>query len=75
MELSAARTPAVDARLRGYARKLAAGPDLVRTLHAYYRHDMNRVAAAAALNVHPGSTMGVRALSAAVARTLADGGG
>jgi hypothetical protein len=89
VELAVARAPAVDGWLRGYARALATGPDLVATLRAYYTHDMNRTSAAAALHIHPrtldyrlrrvrevtgidpGSTSGVRLLSATVARTLA----
>ncbi|GIG89936.1 PucR family transcriptional regulator [Plantactinospora endophytica] len=89
VEMALARTPAVDGWLRSYAKALAAGPDLVATLRAYYVHDMNRTSTAAALHIHPrtldyrlrrvrgvtgidpGSTVGVRLLSATVARTLA----
>ncbi|MGW2786321.1 helix-turn-helix domain-containing protein [Streptomyces populi] len=39
--------------LHTVARSLESGPDLVTTLDAYYRHDMNRGAMAASLNVHP----------------------
>ncbi|GGR83375.1 transcriptional regulator [Streptomyces aureoverticillatus] len=53
VELAVADAPSVDDRLRAVARRLAPGPDLVATLDAYYRHDMNRPNAAAALNVHP----------------------
>ncbi|MBF9130389.1 helix-turn-helix domain-containing protein [Plantactinospora sp. S1510] len=89
VEMAVARTPAVDGWLRTYARALAAGPDLVATLRAYYANDMIRTSTAAALHIHPrtldyrlrrvrevtgidpGSTVGVRLLSATVARTLA----
>ncbi|MCM4080880.1 PucR family transcriptional regulator [Paractinoplanes hotanensis] len=89
VEMAVAGAPAIDGWLRTYARALAAGPDLVTTLRAYYAHDMNRVTAAAALHIHPrtldyrlrrvrdvtgvdpGSTLGVRLLSATVTRTLA----
>ncbi|MFE7275946.1 PucR family transcriptional regulator [Streptomyces sp. NPDC057623] len=53
VELAVADVPFVDAWLHAVARRLEPGPDLVTTLDAYYRHDMNRGAAAAALNVHP----------------------
>lgn len=53
VELAVAGTPAVDAWLRTFADRLATGPDLFRTLDAYYRHDMGRVAAATELRVHP----------------------
>ncbi|MEU6716503.1 helix-turn-helix domain-containing protein [Nonomuraea sp. NPDC046802] len=89
VEMAVANTPEIDAWLAAFARRLADGPDLVSTLHAYYRHDMNRVAASQALGIHPrtldyrlqrarkvtglapGSTLGVRMLSTAVARLLA----
>ncbi|QDQ16685.1 hypothetical protein FH965_32525 [Streptomyces spectabilis] len=89
VELAVADVPFVDSWLATVARHLEPGPDLVVTLDTYYRHDMDRGAAAAALNVHPrtldyrlrrvreltgltpGSTRGVRVLSAAVARRLA----
>ncbi|MFC4012083.1 PucR family transcriptional regulator [Nonomuraea purpurea] len=89
VEMAVANAPEIDAWLAAFARRLADGPDLVSTLHAYYRHDMNRVAASAALGIHPrtldyrlqrarkvtglspGSTLGVRMLSTAVARLLA----
>ncbi|MFD6292695.1 PucR family transcriptional regulator [Streptomyces sp. NPDC060205] len=88
VELAVAEVPFVDDWLRGVARSLASGPDLLLTLDAYYRHDMNRGATAEALNVHPrtldyrlrrareltdidpGSTRGVRVLSAVVSRSL-----
>jgi DNA-binding PucR family transcriptional regulator len=53
VELAVADVPFIDAWLHTVARSLEPGPDLVTTLDAYYRHDMNRGAAAAALNVHP----------------------
>jgi hypothetical protein len=89
VELGVVRVPEVDQWLRDVARRLANGPDLVRTLDVYYRNDMNRLRAAVALHIHPrtldyrlrrvreataidpGSTKGVRVLTAAVARLLA----
>ncbi|MEU9184737.1 helix-turn-helix domain-containing protein [Streptomyces sp. NPDC048484] len=53
VELAVADVPFVDDWLRTVARRLEPGPDLLRTLDAYYRHDMNRGLAAEALNVHP----------------------
>jgi sugar diacid utilization regulator len=53
VELGAARLPQVDQWLREVARRLTAGPDLIITLDAYYRADMNRARAAAALHIHP----------------------
>ncbi|GII89035.1 hypothetical protein Ssi03_70250 [Sphaerisporangium siamense] len=53
VELGAAQLPEVDHWLREIARRLASGPDLVTTLDAYYRADMNRLAAAAVLHIHP----------------------
>jgi hypothetical protein len=53
VELGALQLPQVDERLRGLARQLGGGPDLVTTLDAYYRHDMNRLSAAGALHIHP----------------------
>ncbi|MEV0389333.1 helix-turn-helix domain-containing protein [Nonomuraea sp. NPDC050643] len=91
VELGAALLPEVDQWLRQVAHRLSRGPDLVATLDAYYRHDMNRMAAASHLYVHPRTldyrlrrtreltgidpttTHGVRTLSAAVTRILADG--
>ncbi|MBB5855479.1 PucR family transcriptional regulator [Amycolatopsis umgeniensis] len=52
-ELGVARLPQVDEWLRGVARRLESGPDLVTTLDAYYRHDMNRLNTAGALHIHP----------------------
>ncbi|MEV0444851.1 helix-turn-helix domain-containing protein [Streptomyces spectabilis] len=89
VELAVVDVPFVDSWLATVVRHLEPGPDLVVTLDTYYRYDMDRGAAAAALNVHPrtldyrlrrvreltgltpGSTRGVRVLSAAVARRLA----
>jgi len=91
VELAVADVPFVDTWLRTVARRLAPGPDLLLTLDAYYRHDMNRGPTAEALNVHPrtldyrlrrvreltdidpGSTHGVRILSAVVVRSLSGG--
>ncbi|EPH44767.1 helix-turn-helix domain-containing protein [Streptomyces aurantiacus] len=53
VELAVSDSPSADDWLRTVARRLAPGPDLLATLDAYYRHDMNRANAAAALNVHP----------------------
>jgi DNA-binding PucR family transcriptional regulator len=53
VELAVAEVPFVDDWLRTVARRLRPGPDLLLTLDAYYRHDMNRGPAAEALNVHP----------------------
>ncbi|WP_328502318.1 helix-turn-helix domain-containing protein [Streptomyces sp. NBC_00457] len=53
VELAVADVPFVDAWLHTVAQRLASGPDLLVTLDAYYRHDMNRGATATALNVHP----------------------
>ncbi|MCS7481953.1 PucR family transcriptional regulator [Umezawaea endophytica] len=52
-EVGAARIPPVDRWLREVADRLAAGPDLVATLDAFYRNDMARTRTAAALGVHP----------------------
>ncbi|MBB4914029.1 PucR family transcriptional regulator [Streptosporangium saharense] len=53
VELGAAQLTEVDGWLREIACRLANGPDLVMTLDAYYRADMNRLAAATALHIHP----------------------
>lgn len=53
VELGAARLPEVDQWLRQVAHRLSQGPDLVATLDAYYRHDMNRMATASHLYIHP----------------------
>lgn len=47
-----ADVPFVDDWLRTVAHRLEDGPDLLRTLDAYYHHDMRRGATATALNVH-----------------------
>ncbi|MEV2210925.1 helix-turn-helix domain-containing protein [Streptomyces sp. NPDC050997] len=52
VELAVDDVPFVDDWLQKVAGRLEPGPDLIRTLDAYYRHDMNRAATAAALNVH-----------------------
>ncbi|MFI6335951.1 PucR family transcriptional regulator [Streptomyces sp. NPDC050535] len=88
VELAVADVPFVDDWLHRVARRLEPGPDLLVTLDAYYRHDMNRGPTAEALHVHPrtldyrlrrvreltdldpGSTHGVRVLSAVVTRSL-----
>ncbi|WP_272498432.1 PucR family transcriptional regulator [Actinomadura litoris] len=53
VELGAGRLPEVERWLRQVAQQLAGGPDLVATLDAYYRHDMNRLATASHLHIHP----------------------
>ncbi|RFS82234.1 PucR family transcriptional regulator [Actinomadura spongiicola] len=53
VELGVVEMPQVDKRLRVLAQRLASGPDLVATLDAYYRHDMNRLHTAGALRIHP----------------------
>ncbi|MBE1589151.1 PucR family transcriptional regulator [Nonomuraea angiospora] len=52
-ELGAVETPQVDQWLRETARRLGDGPDLVPTLDAYYRNDMNRLRTAESLHIHP----------------------
>jgi hypothetical protein len=52
-EVGAARIPPVDRWLREVADRLAAGPDLVATLDAFYRLDLARTRTAAALGIHP----------------------
>ncbi|HWO59962.1 MAG TPA: helix-turn-helix domain-containing protein [Umezawaea sp.] len=52
-EIGAARIPPVDRWLREVADRLAAGPDLVATLDAFYRNDMVRKRTAAELGLHP----------------------
>lgn len=52
-ELGAVQTPEVDGWLREVARRLCGGPDLVVTLDAYYRNDMNRLLTSASLCIHP----------------------
>ncbi|OLF10394.1 PucR family transcriptional regulator [Actinophytocola xanthii] len=53
VELGVAQLPQVDEWLRGIARRLEKGPDLVTTLDTYYRYDMNRLNTAGALRIHP----------------------
>ncbi len=53
VELGAAQLSEIDHWLREIACRLASGPDLVMTLDAYYRADMNRLTTAAALHIHP----------------------
>ncbi|MET8160526.1 helix-turn-helix domain-containing protein [Sphaerisporangium sp. NPDC005289] len=53
VELGAAQLPQVEEWLRGVARRLSGGPDLLATLEVYYRCDMNRLLAATALHIHP----------------------
>lgn len=53
VELGVAQLPQVDDWLRGLARQLATGPDLVTTLDAFYRNDMNRLNTAGTLRIHP----------------------
>ncbi|MEU8213221.1 helix-turn-helix domain-containing protein [Micromonospora sp. NPDC049044] len=52
VELGAARSPQMDGWLRELITRLEAGPDLIRTLDAYYLHDMSRPATARTLGVH-----------------------
>ncbi|MEV0614301.1 helix-turn-helix domain-containing protein [Nonomuraea sp. NPDC050404] len=52
-ELGAVQTPHVDQWLKEVARRLGNGPDLVLTLDAYYRNDMNRLRTAKSLHIHP----------------------
>jgi hypothetical protein len=52
-ELGVMELPQVDEWLTGLGRRLSTGPDLVRTLDVFYRHDMNRLNTAAELRVHP----------------------
>lgn len=53
VELGVTHMPEVDQLLQDVVQRLANGPDLVTTLDAYYHNDMNRLATAAALHVHP----------------------
>lgn len=53
VELGVSQMPQLDNWLRGFAVRLADGPDLVATLDAYYRNDMNRLNTAGALRIHP----------------------
>lgn len=53
VELGVEQLPRVDEWLRGLAQRLASGPDLVATLDAFYRNDMNRLNTAGTLRIHP----------------------
>jgi hypothetical protein len=53
VELGLAQLPQLDHWLRDLTKRLSNGPDLVATLDAYYRADMNRLRAAALLHIHP----------------------
>ncbi|MET0236228.1 MAG: helix-turn-helix domain-containing protein [Kibdelosporangium sp.] len=55
IELGAAELPEIDRWLHHLAQRLIDGPDLVDTLDAYYRNDLNRPRAAVALRIHPRS--------------------
>ncbi|GAB3896390.1 helix-turn-helix domain-containing protein [Kibdelosporangium lantanae] len=53
IEIGVAGLADIDRWLRHIACQLTTGPDLLATLSAYYRHDLNRTETAAALNIHP----------------------
>lgn len=53
VELGTTQVPQVERWLRDLGSRLATGPDLVATLDAFYRHDMNRLKTALALHIHP----------------------
>jgi hypothetical protein len=53
IEIGVAELPDLDQWLRDLAARLATGPDLLTTLDAYYRHDLDRSHTATALNIHP----------------------
>jgi hypothetical protein len=53
VELGVTDQPLVDEWLTDLGRLLSTGPDLVRTLDAFYRHDMNRLPTAGELQIHP----------------------
>ncbi len=53
VELGVAQLPQVDDWLHEFAQRLASRPDLVATLDAYYRNDMNRLSTAGTLHIHP----------------------
>jgi hypothetical protein len=53
IELSVAETPQIDGWMRALTERLRTGSNLIRTLDAYYRHDMSRHDAATALCIHP----------------------
>lgn len=52
IEIGVAEVPEIDRWLHDLTRQLEAGPDLIPTLDAYYRHDLNRTRTATTLNVH-----------------------
>lgn len=52
-ELGVTRVPPIDEWLRDVGRLLAAGPQLVATLDAFYRNKMGRTLTAASLGIHP----------------------
>jgi hypothetical protein len=53
LEIGVAESPEIDEWLRDIARRLAEGPDLVPTLAAFYRNDLDRPRTANTLNIHP----------------------
>lgn len=53
IEIGVAELPGIDRWLRDVTRRLAAGPELVGTLDAFYRNDLDRARAATSLSVHP----------------------
>jgi hypothetical protein len=53
IEIGVAELPEIDRWLRSLVRQLAAGTDLIPTLHAYYRNDLDRSRTATALSIHP----------------------
>ncbi|TDC22765.1 PucR family transcriptional regulator [Streptomyces sp. 8K308] len=53
VELGTTQVPQVEQWLRDLGHRLSTGPDLVATLDAFYRHDMNRLKTAFALHIHP----------------------
>jgi PucR C-terminal helix-turn-helix domain len=53
VELGVAALPQVGEWLTDLGHRLSTGPDLVRTLDAFYRHDMNRLHTAGELRIHP----------------------
>jgi hypothetical protein len=53
VELAAAEVTAMDRLLRSLTERLAAGPDLITTLAAFYDNDMNRIRTARSLHLHP----------------------
>jgi PucR C-terminal helix-turn-helix domain len=53
LEIGVAELPEIDLWLRDVLGQLAAGAELVGTLDAFYRNDLDRARAAASLNVHP----------------------